>query len=116
MKARVILLAILSLLMMSCMSEKDKYIREHQRFAEQFMEKNETYTATDWDAAKARYMQLREQYADHIDDMSEEERLSVDELNSKMDVVFLRHDFNNAASQFKSLINEGIGVLDELFK
>ena len=116
MKARVLFLTLISLLMMSCMSEKDKYIHEHQRFAEQFLEKNETYTATDWDAAQTRYMQLREQYADYMSDMTQEERQSVDELNSKIDAVFIRHGFNNAASQFESLIHEGIGVIDELLK
>ena len=116
MKTRVILLAMLSLMMMSCLSEKDKYIREHQRFAEQFLEQNETYTATDWDAAETRYMQLRGQYANHMSDMTQEERQSIDSLNSKIDAVFFRHGIDNAATRLESLINEGIGVLDELLK
>ena len=36
MKLRLILLACMSLILVSCMSDKDKYIREHQRFTEQF--------------------------------------------------------------------------------
>lgn len=116
MRIRVILLALLSLIMISCMSEKDKYIHAHQRFAEQFLEQNETYTATDWEAAETRYLQLREQYATHMSDMSQEERRSIDELNSKVDAVFIRHGFDNAATRIESLFNEGVGVLDELLK
>lgn len=116
MKHRLILLACLSLMLVSCMSDKDKYIREHQRFTEQFLEQNETYTATDWDAAETRYLQLREQYATIMTDMSQEERQVIDAQNSKIDAVFVRHGIDNAATQFESLINEGIGVLDELFK
>ena len=51
MKLRIILMVLVSLLMVSCMSDKDKYIRDHQHFTEQFLEQNETYTATDGDAA-----------------------------------------------------------------
>lgn len=115
MKARIILLAMLSLVIVSCMSEKDKYIREHQRFAEQFLEQNDTYTATDWDAAQTHYAQLRSEYATHITDMSQAERQSIDSINSRIDAAFIRHGVDNAATQFESLINEGIGILDELF-
>lgn len=116
MKFRLILLACMSLMLVSCMSNKDKYIREHQRFTEQFLEQNEAYTATDWDAAETRYLQLREQYATLMTDMSQEERQAIDARNSKIDAVFVRHGIDNAATQFESLINEGIGVLNELFK
>lgn len=116
MKIRIILLAILSLVMASCVSEKERYIRDHQRFTEQFLQQNQTYTATDWDAAETRYQQLRDQYAILMTDMSSEERKSIDSCNSKIDAAFVRHNIDNAATQFESLINEGIGVLDELLK
>lgn len=116
MKLRLILLACMSLILVSCMSDKDKYIREHQRFTEQFLEQYETYTASDWDAAKTRYLQLRKQYPSIMTDMSLEERRTIDARNSKIDAVFVRHGIDNAASQLESLINEGKGVLDELFK
>lgn len=116
MKLRIFFLVLVSLVMVSCMSDKDKYVRDHQHFTEQFLEQNETYTATDWEAAETRYLQLREQYATLMTDMSAEERKSIDECNSKIDAVFVRHGIDNAATQFESLINEGIGVLNELFK
>ena len=116
MKFRLILLACMSLMLVSCMSDKDKYIREHQRFTEQFLEQYETYTATDWDAAETRYLQLREQYTSIMTDMTQEERQTIDAQNSKIDAVFVKHGIDNAATQFESLINEGIGVLNELFK
>lgn len=116
MKLRIFLLVLVSLVMVSCMSDKDKYVRDHQHFTEQFLEQNETYTATDWEAAETRYLQLREQYATLMTDMSAEERKSIDECNSKIDAVFVRHGIDTAATQFESLINEGIGVLNELFK
>ena len=116
MKLRIILFALLAVVLTSCMSEKDKYVREHQRFASQFLEQNETYTATDWEAAATRYAQLRDQYSVHMIDMSQEERQAIDAMNSKIDAAFVRHEFGNAASQFESLINEGKGLLEELLK
>ncbi|MGN1248306.1 MAG: hypothetical protein ACI4UO_06930 [Paludibacteraceae bacterium] len=98
------------------MSEKDKYIREYLHFAEQFFEQNETYTASDWDAAQLRYSQLRDQYATHMVDMSREERQTIDAINSKIDAVFVRYELNNAATQLESIINEGKGLLEELLK
>ena len=116
MNIRTFLVMAAILILTACVSEKDQYVREHQRFAEKFLLEHETYTVTDWEAAEVSYSKLRDQYAIHMIDMSIEERQAIDALNSKIDAIIVRRNIDNAATRLESLINEGIGVIDELIR
>lgn len=117
MKLKLFFIALCaSLVFTSCLSEKDKYLRDYKSFATNLLEQSDTYTATDWEAAQKRYAELRDDYSKHMSDMTQEERQTIDELNGKINAAIIKQGFSGAASQIESLFNEAATTLEELLK
>lgn len=117
MKLKIIFITLCALFVMtSCMSEKDRYLKEYKTFATNLIEQSETYTETDWEAVQKRYAELRDNYSKYMSDMTQEERQTINELNGKINAAIIKQGFSGAASQIESLFNEATTTIEELLK
>lgn len=117
MKLKTILITLCALFVMtSCMSEKDRFLKEYQTFATNLLEQGNSYTETDWEAVQKRYAELRDEYSKYMSDMTQEERQNINELNGKINAAIIKQGFSGAASQIESLFNEATTTLEELLK
>lgn len=102
--------------LVSCVSEKDKYVDRYDRFAKHVLTNGETFTSLDWEAAVTEYETLRNEYHYYSCEMTNEERQRIEELNEQINARIIEHSADNAIETFKSVLNEIVGTIDELSK
>lgn len=100
----------------SCKTPEQKYLDDYAHFAESFLANYDNYTATDWETATHTYAQYRESYAVYMSDLSVQQRQQIDQYNSKINAIIIRHAAEDATNQIESIFNEAIGTLNELLK
>ncbi len=100
----------------SCLSEKDRYIKEYDTFVQDIIEQGDSYTQTDWEDCKAQYEDLRTSYSTYKHEMSQSERQHIDSLNSKINAKLLLHETSNVLKDAESTMNEVIGTLGEILE
>ena len=91
MKTIKLLLLAVCLFLVSCHSEKDKYLDRYQRFATEIITNSSTYTTEEWENAIAEYGKLKSEYILYSRDMAADERMYVEELNKTINKELARN-------------------------
>lgn len=114
MKPKFLILLMLILGIVSCKSEKDKYLDSYETFVNQIVKQCDTFTATDWEAYEKKYAELRDKYATYVTDMTLEERQRIDSLNSKVNAKLIEYKAKDIMQGVGGTVKEIIGTMEEL--
>lgn len=108
------LIPLMLICIVSCKSEKDKYLDSYETFVNQIVKQCDTFTATDWEAYEKKYAELRDKYATYVTDMTLEERQRIDSLNSKVNAKLIEYKAKDVMQSVGGTVKEFIGTMEEL--
>ena len=110
---KVLLICCVLISLISCKSEKDKFLDSFTAFVEQVSNDESTYSVEDWKVVISDYADYRDQYSKYMRDMTPEDREYYKELNDKMDAIIAKSVVSGAGSLLNELGNFLDGVLNE---
>ena len=114
MKTKFVIILMLILGVVSCKSEKDKYLDSYETFVNQIVKQCDTFTATDWEAYEKKYAELRDKYSMYVTDMTLEERQRIDSLNSKVNAKLIEYKAKDVIEGVGGTVKEILGTMEEL--
>lgn len=104
------------LFLVSCYSEKDKYLNRYQQFTTDMMMNASTYTTEDWENAITTYEKLKSEYILYSRDMTIDERAYVEELNKTINKEIACNAAVETFDWLKEAINGVSDVVNELLE
>lgn len=116
MKFYQLTILLMCLCLVSCYSEKDKYLNKYQQFTTDIITNASTYTAEEWENAITVYNKLKNEYILYSRDMTIDERAYVEELNKTINKEIIRNAATETSDFLKDAIDEVSGLLDDLFE
>lgn len=116
MKIIKILLWSVCLFLVSCYSEKDKYLDRYQQFATEIMTNSSFYTAEDWENFITAYEKLKSEYVFYSRDMTVDERIYVEELNKTINKELARNAAVGTLEWLKGTIDSVSDIFNELLE
>ena len=116
MKTIKLLLLAVCLFLVSCYSEKDKYLDRYQRFATEIITNGSTYTTEEWENAIAEYGKLKSEYILYSRDMIADERMYVEELNKTINKELVRNAVTGSLDWLKGAIDSVSDIFNELLE
>ncbi len=110
----LLILCVLSMIAVSCASEKDKYFNRYNKFANYVLHNSETFSSMDWEAAIAQYDELRGEYRYHSMELTLDERQKIDQLNAKINARIIEQSTKDAVDNVSNFLNEVVNTINEL--
>lgn len=92
------------------------FLLRYKIFAERVIENHKEYNAEDWERAKTKYREYRDEYGEVAEDMNEEDRAVVDSLNYKINALIIRNTTKKVTDAVGDAVNEAVGTVKELLK
>ncbi len=116
MKFYQLTILLMCLCLVSCYSEKDKYLNRYQQFTTDVITNASTYTAEEWENAITVYSKLKNEYILYSRDMTIDERAYVEELNKTINKEIARNAAAETFDWLKEAINGVSDVVNELLE